>query len=117
VLLKSHVLAALRLFNSGLPEKAYALAYAQLAERNVTKSMGEHNLEKYVVMRDGVTVTFKNAKGEIVRNKYLKVLDFDAPYRNAFLAVQQLWIKAKSERKWRPDIVGFVDGYRWCLLN
>ncbi|MCB9293168.1 MAG: hypothetical protein H6559_08625 [Lewinellaceae bacterium] len=59
----------------------------------------EINLEKYRYLKDGIPVTYKNEKGEIIRNKKIKVYDFDEPAQNDFLAVQQLWVEGKSKRK------------------
>jgi type I restriction enzyme, R subunit len=110
VVLKRIFLEKLKEFNPGLPAKAYEDAYALLIEENVSKSLPEINFEKYRLMKDGIPVDYINAKGEQVKNKKLKVFDFDAPENNDFLAVRQLWIQGKSNRERRPDIIGFVNG-------
>lgn len=96
--------------NPGLPEVAYRQAYEKLSEGSSTKTLAELNLEKYQLLRNGIPVDFLNEKGEQVKNKTLRILDFDAPENNNFLAVQQLWIQGKSNRQRRPDIIGFVNG-------
>lgn len=109
VLLRKHFLAALRQLNPGLPDKAYEGAWESISLGSAAKNLGEINQEKYKQLRDGIPVTFKNAKGQMVRDKKLKVFDFEQPENNHFLAVQQLWIKGRSYRR-RPDIIGFVNG-------
>lgn len=110
VILKKPFLEKLKAFNPGLPEQAYNLAYKKLIEDSVTKSLAEMNFEKYQLLRNGIPVDFINDKGEQVKNKTLKVFDFEEAGNNSFLAVQQLWIEGKSNRQRRPDIIGFVNG-------
>lgn len=110
VLLKKIFLEKLEEFNPGLPEQAYIQAYEKLTEESVTKSLAEINFEKYQRLRNGIEVDFENDRGEQIRNKSLKVFDFETPENNHFLAVQQLWVMGKSNRERRPDIIGFVNG-------
>lgn len=79
-------------------------------EESITKSLAEINFEKYQLLRNGIPVDFIDEKGEQVKNKTLKVFDFDNAENNNFLAVRQLWIQGKSNRERRPDIIGFVNG-------
>jgi type I restriction enzyme R subunit len=100
----------LKELNPSLPEAAYRQAYEKLSEGSSAKSLAELNLEKYQLIRNGIPVDFINEKGEQVKNKTLRILDFDEPGNNNFLAVQQLWIQGKSNRERRPDIIGFANG-------
>ena len=88
----------------------YEEAYEKLIEESITKSLAEINFEKYQLLRNGIPVDFIDEKGEQVKNKTLKVFDFDNAENNNFLAVRQLWIQGKSNRERRPDIIGFVNG-------
>ena len=110
VLLKSRFIEAIKHLNPGLPIKVYETAFEIINSDDSTKGLAEINHEKYLFLKEGIPVDFKNEKGEIVRNKKIKVFDFDNVENNNFLAVQQLWIEGKSKRKKRPDIVGFVNG-------
>jgi type I restriction enzyme R subunit len=110
VLLKSRFIEAIKHLNPGLPFKVYETAFEIINSDDSTKGLAEINHEKYLFLKEGIPVDFKNEKGEIVRNKKIKVFDFDNVENNNFLAVQQLWIEGKSKRKKRPDIVGFVNG-------
>src|SRR5664279_3368239 len=91
VVLKKIVLAKLKQFNPGLPDAAYKQAYEKLTEESSTKSLAEINYEKHQLLRNGISVDFINDKGEPIKNKTLKILDFDNTDNNNFLAVQQLW--------------------------
>ncbi|MCZ2268667.1 MAG: type I restriction endonuclease subunit R [Ignavibacteriales bacterium] len=110
VVLKKIFFEKLKQFNPNLPEQAYNQAYEKLIEESITKSLAEINYEKHQLLRNGIPVDFINEKGEQVKNKTLKVFDFDNADNNNFLAVRQLWIQGKSNRERRPDIIGFVNG-------
>lgn len=110
VVLKQLFFEKLKEFNPNLPEQAYNQAYEKLIEESITKSLAEINYEKHQLLRNGIPVDFINEKGKQVKNKTLKVFDFDNADNNNFLAVRQLWIQGKSNRERRPDIIGFVNG-------
>lgn len=110
ILLKPKILQKLRALNPGLPEKAYEEAFQRLIEFSSSKSFAEINFEKHNLIRNGIPVDYLNEEGEHVRNKRLKIIDFEHPENNDFTAVRQLWIKGKSSRERRPDIIGFVNG-------
>ena len=110
VILQRIFLDKLQQLNPNLPEQAYKHAYEKLTEESITKSLPEINFEKHQLLKDGIPVDFINEKGEQVKNKTLKVFDFETPENNDFLAVRQLWIQGKSNRERRPDIIGFVNG-------
>lgn len=82
--LKKTVLAKLKQFNPGLPEQAYKLAYEKLIEESSTKSLAEINYEKHQLLRNGIAIDFINDRGEPVKNKTLKVIDFDKAENNHF---------------------------------
>lgn len=90
VILKRQFLDAVKKLNDKLPDAAYESAYEELAIVTATKSLAEINFEKYQYLKDGIPVTYKNEKGEIVRNKKIKVFDFINPLNNDFVAVQHL---------------------------
>ena len=110
VLLKNRFLVAIQKLNPNLPVSAYELAYEIINSDDTTKSLSDVNFEKHNFLKEGIPVTYKNDKGEIIRNKKIKVFDFEVVENNNFLAVQQLWVEGKSKRRKRPDIVGFVNG-------
>jgi len=117
VVLKRIFLEKIKAFNPHLPEQAYHQAYEKLIEESITKSLAEINFEKHQLLRNGIPVDFINEKGEQVKNKTLKVFDFDNAGNNNFLAVRQLWIQGKSNRERRPDIIGFVNGIPLVFLE
>jgi len=94
--------------NPGLPAPAYDDAVRQVVTVSATQTMTATNREKYELIKDGVRVTFRNAKGERVRQR-LRIFDFDVPENNHFLCVRELWVRGDLYRR-RADIVGFING-------
>ena len=94
--------------NPGLPEDAYDDAVRQIVTIAATQKPFATNREKYALVKDGVQVTFRNAKGERVKQR-LRLFDFDTPENNHFLCVRELWVRGELYRR-RADIVGFVNG-------
>jgi type I restriction enzyme R subunit len=110
IILKNRFYDAITLLNPNLPKQAYDLAFETINSDDATKGFTEINHEKHNYLKEGIPVTYKNEKGEIIKNKKIKVFDFETAENNNFLAVQQLWVEGKSKRRKRPDIVGFVNG-------
>ena len=108
VVLTRPLRAKLVALNPGLPDAAYEDAVRQITATDASQSIAAANREKYALMRDGVQVTFRNHKGERVRER-LRVFDFDEPTNNHFLCVRELWVRGSLYRR-RADIVGFVNG-------
>ena len=94
--------------NPGLPEAAYEDAVRQIVATVASQTIVATNREKYALIRDGVQVTFRNDKGERVRDR-LRVFDFDDPTNNHFLCVRELWVHGDLYRR-RADLIGFVNG-------
>lgn len=101
---------ALKRLNPGLPEAAYDDAVRQVVEYSTSQSLIDMNRDKYAMVRDGVRVTYRNAKGE-VEKPTLKLIDFDQPdnENNRFLVVRELWVRGDIYRR-RMDLIGFVNG-------
>jgi type I restriction enzyme R subunit len=108
VVLTREVLAALKRLNPGLPDEAYQEALAQVVQDDITKSLIAQNEEKYKLLRDGVPVKYRDAAGRLV-DKRLRLIDFDEPKNNRYLAVRELWVRGKLWLR-RPDVIGFVNG-------
>ena len=67
------------------------------------------NEEKYALLKNGLQVSFVDAKGEHKLRK-VELIDFNTPQNNDFLAVQELKIASPEFGSRRTDIVGFVNG-------
>ena len=108
VVLERPLRERLAALNPGLPEAAHDEAVRQLTATLASQTIVAANREKYALIRDGVPVTFRNDRGERVRER-LRVLDFETPENNHFLCVRELWVRGDLYRR-RADLVGFVNG-------
>lgn len=107
VVLTRDLVAALKKLNPTLPETALTAAIDLLLDSDPTKSLMQHNEAKWKLLRDGVPIKVKSSNGE--SDERVRVIDFDTPENNDFLAVRELWVKGSSWDR-RCDIVGFVNG-------
>lgn len=108
VVLTRYLRQKLEAFNPGLPADAYTEALRQITEYSASQTPLLTNQEKYTLLKDGVKVSFRNGKGELVK-RTLQIFDFEEPTNNHFLAVREFWVKGALYRR-RADIVGFVNG-------
>ena len=99
--------AALRL-NPDIPRAAIESALEKLCERRQAMTLIAANQEIYGLLRDGIPVTFDNAQGQSQQER-VRLLDFNLPGNNRFLAVTQLWIKGERGFR-RPDVLLYVNG-------
>ncbi len=99
--------AALRL-NPDIPREAIEGALEKLCERRQAMTQIAANQEIYGLLRDGIPVTFDNAQGQSQQER-VRLLDFNVPGNNRFLAVTQLWIKGERGFR-RPDVLLYVNG-------
>lgn len=108
VVLTRSALAALKRLNPGLPENVYTQALHQVPQGDISKSLITLNADKYKLLRDGIPVKFRDQKGRETE-KRLRIIDFDNPSSNEYLAVRELWVRGKMWLR-RPDLIGFVNG-------
>jgi type I restriction enzyme R subunit len=113
VIFRDRLKAAAVSLNPDIPETAIDDAVEKLCDRRQAMASIVANRELDGLMRDGVRVEFKDANGRN-RKERVKLIDFDQPRNNHFLAVTQLWIQctgvaAKAGYR-RPDILLYVNG-------
>lgn len=108
VILLRYLRSALRKFNSWLTSQQEEEAIKKMLSHVSTASLMQTNEEKYKMIRDGIKVSCTLPDGTPATRK-AKVIDFNNPQNNSFIAVRELWIKGAYYRK-RADIIGFVNG-------
>jgi len=99
--------AALRL-NPEIPSKVIDDALEKLLDRRRSMSLVAANLEIYNLLRDGIPVEFDDSKGKKQQEK-MRLIDFNHPGENRYLAVTQLWIKGDIGFR-RPDVLLYING-------
>ena len=99
--------ASVRL-NPSIPESAIDEALTKFTAKRQAMSLIGANRELDSLIRDGIPVEFENTVGRNQQER-LRLIDFNNPDENRYLAVSQLWIK--GERRYRrPDVLLYING-------
>jgi type I restriction enzyme, R subunit len=106
--------AALRL-NSGVPESAIDDALSKLLEKRQAMTEVAANREIDTLIRDGIPIQFENKEGR-TQDERIRVIDFQNPENNEFLAVSQLWVKGERGYR-RPDVLLYVNGFPLVFIE
>ena len=107
VALEGRLREALGRLNPGLPPEALDDALRRLI-RPEGSSLEARNRAFHKMLVDGVTVEYRTGSGTI-RGGQARVLDFDEPTNNDWLAVNQVTVVENRNRR-RADVVLFVNG-------
>ena len=114
VVLTTRLRSALDRLNPDLPDDALEDALRRLT-RPAGATLEARNRDFHRMLVAGVTVEHVDAEGR-VRGAQVRVLDFDEPASNDWLAVNQFTVvENKHER--RPDIVLFVNGLPLAVIE
>jgi len=116
VVLLSRLRPALERLNPSLPAQAIDLAIEEILRDRSRLSMAAANREVYGLIKNGIRVQIPDPEGEEERMDVVRVVDWDHPERNDFLACSQLWIAGDMYTR-RPDVVGFVNGLPLILME
>jgi type I restriction enzyme, R subunit len=99
--------SAVRL-NPAIPAKTIDEAMEKLLDRRQAMSLVAANQAIYSLLRDGISVEFDNTKGQ-KQQEHVRLIDFNHPDQNRYLAVTQLWVKGERGFR-RPDVLLYVNG-------
>lgn len=111
VVLVRDLRAAIERLNPDLPDAARVEALDKLTRVDFSRSLVQHNRERYGYIRNGVPVSWRDAKGE-TRHAQARAIDFSNAGNNRFLAVRELKIQGLRVPHYnrRADLVCFVNG-------
>ena len=107
VILRGRLEAAVARLNPGIPATARDDAIRQLLGAQ-SQVLVTENHRIHLALTQGIPVQFRLPDGSN-RSDIVRLLDFDRPERNDFLAINQLTVKDRAVNR-RPDIVVFVNG-------
>jgi type I restriction enzyme R subunit len=107
VVLTGRLRAAVGRLNPGLPAAALDEAVARF-ERPESQSLVSENWRYWQLLVEGLPVEYRDADGEL-RHGRVRLVDFDDPAGNDWLAVNQFTVK-QGEWTRRPDVVTFCNG-------
>ena len=108
ILLSRYFRKKLQEFNPWITPPQIDEAQKKLEAHLSSASLMQINEEKYFLIRDGIPVTVKLPNGKL-STRTAKLIDFQNPLNNHFLAIKELKIHSYNYRR-RTDIVGFVNG-------
>ena len=114
VLLQRRLRQALIRLNPDLPAEALDDAWRKLT-RVDAPSLVERNRAVHRMLVDGITVEYRRKDGSIA-GAQVRVIDFDTPASNDWLAVNQFTISDGQHTR-RPDIVLFVNGLPLAVIE
>ena len=107
VVLERRLRDALAELNPRLPAAALDDAFRKLT-RPDGSTLEARNREFHRMLVNGVEVEYREAEGR-VRGDQVRVIDFDGPANNDWLAVNQFTVTEDRNTR-RPDVVLFVNG-------
>ena len=114
VVLHGRLRSALARLNPALPDEALDDALRRLT-RPAGATLEARNRDFHLMLVVGVTVEYTDANGR-VRGGQVRVLDFDEPNGNDWLAVNQFTV-VENRHERRPDIVLFVNGLPLAVIE
>jgi type I restriction enzyme R subunit len=116
VVLVDRLRAALAMLNPGLPPEAIQTAIDELVRDRSAMSLEAANREVYRLLKDGIPVSIPDREHGGQKTERLRVVDWAQPEQNDFLLVSQFSVVG-SLYTCRPDLVGFVNGLPWVVVE
>ena len=116
VVLVPRLRAALQRLNPALPPEAIQTAIDELGRDRSAMSLEAANREVYALLKEGIAVSVPDAAQGGQKTERLRVVDWAAPENNDFLLVSQFSVVG-SLYTCRPDLVGFVNGLPWVVIE
>jgi type I restriction enzyme R subunit len=116
VVLVERLRAALCKFNPTLPPDAISNAVDELTRDRSAMSLEAANREVYRLLKEGITVSVPDHEHGGQRTERLRVVDWEHPENNDFLLVSQFSVTG-ALYTCRPDLVGFVNGLPWLVIE
>ncbi|MHB8727144.1 MAG: type I restriction endonuclease subunit R [Casimicrobiaceae bacterium] len=114
VVLAQRLRDALARLNPALPAEALEDAFRKLTIPEGAELIAR-NRALHRLLVDGVTVEYRNGEGSI-RGAQARVIDFDHPASNDWLAVNQFSVVENKHAR-RPDVVLFVNGLAVAVVE
>ncbi|MCU0715895.1 MAG: type I restriction endonuclease subunit R [Pirellula sp.] len=116
VVLVARLRTALSKLNPNAPAEAIQTAIDELARDRSAMSLEAANREVYRLMKEGIPVSIPDREHGGQKTERLRVVDWETPQQNDFLLVSQLSVVG-SLYTCRPDLVGFVNGLPWVVIE
>jgi type I restriction enzyme R subunit len=114
VVIEHRLLQSLQRLNPMVPPDAHDEAFRKLTRPDSPSlTVNNHIIHKYLV--EGVPVEYQRKDGSI-GGDLVRVLDYDEPENNEFLAVNQFTV-VENQYERRPDVVLFINGLPIAVME
>ena len=114
VILERRLRKALARLNADFPPDAIEDAFRKLTRADAP-SLVERNRAVHRMLVEGVTIEYRRKDGAIAGTQ-VRVIDFDSPANNDWLAVNQFTV-SEGQHTRRPDVVLFVNGLPLAVIE
>jgi len=116
VVLVPRLRAALEKLNPKFPPEAIGSALDELTRDRGAMTLASANRELCGLLKDGVKVSVPDRERGGLREERVRVVDWENPAANDFLLVSQMTVTGQLYTC-RPDLVGFVNGLPWVVIE
>lgn len=116
VVLAARLRAALVRLNPALPAEAINNAIDEIARDRAAMLAEAANREVYGLLKEGITVSVPALEHGGQKTERIRVVDWANPENNDFLLVSQFSVTG-ALYTCRPDLVGFVNGLPWVVIE
>ena len=116
VVLVDRLRVVLDRFNPTLPLEAIATAIDELTRDRSAMSVEAANREVYRLLKDGIPVSVPDRENGGQKTERVRIIDWAQPEQNDFLLASQFSVVGNLYTC-RPDLVGFVNGLPWVVVE
>ena len=114
--LAARLRAALVRLNPALPAEAINNAIDEISRDRSAMLPEAANREVYRLLKEGITVSVPDLAHGGQKTERLRIVDWAHPENNDFLLVSQFSVTG-ALYTCRPDLVGFVNGLPWVVIE
>ena len=111
-----HLRDALTKLNPFIDDSAITVAIDQIVKDRSSMELAMANREIYELLKEGVPISIPDLESGGQRSIRLKIVDWANPENNNFLLVSQFSVTG-ALYTCRPDLVGFVNGLPWVVIE
>jgi type I restriction enzyme R subunit len=108
--------AALTTLNPAVPQDIIDNAIDELIRDRSAMSMEASNREIYEHLKEGIKISVPDHENGGQKEERLRIIDWQKPQNNDFLLVSQFTVTGNLY-PCRPDLVGFVNGLPWIVIE
>jgi len=116
VVLVPRLRAVLERLNPTLPPEAISTAIDEVTRDRTAMTSAAANREIFQLQREGVKVSVPDREKGGQKAERVRLVDWSNPAANDFLLVSQMTI-AGTLYTCRPDLIGFVNGLPWLVIE